>query len=196
MLLSKVPFSLIPGWHMSLHSEIWSMKIICLYLTVVFFFFLSIRKKLISSPWVFLQPLARVVFHLYPVNEIENSFKMKQKILLLISVLLVTFMMCSCTQKEPGSSFRDDSSLQQDKNIAYKQYMENKPTVNFFYADAEALSNTVYEEYIVDESEYTVKIAFSTDKQIKDVNITSLTYEEHGFVVDSVLYTIDKIYEK
>lgn len=82
MLLSKVPFSLIPGWHMSLHSEIWSMKIICLYLTVVFFFFLSIRKKLISSPWVFLQPLARVVFHLYPVNEIENSFKMKQKILL------------------------------------------------------------------------------------------------------------------
>lgn len=118
---------------------------------------------------------------------------MKQKILLLISVMLVAFMMCSCTQKEPGSSFRDDSSLQQDKNIAYKQYMENKPTVNFFYADAEALSNTVYEEYIVDESEYTVKIAFSTDKQIKDVNITSLTYEEHGFVVDSVLYTIDKI---
>lgn len=88
MLLSKVPFSLILGWHMSLHSEIWSMKIICLYLTVVFFF-LSIRKKLISSPWVFLQPLARVVFHLYPVNEIENSFKMKQKILLSYSIKFV-----------------------------------------------------------------------------------------------------------
>jgi len=118
---------------------------------------------------------------------------MKQKILLLISALLVNFMMRGCAQKDPGSSFRDNSSLQQDKNIAYKQYIENKPAVNFFYADAEALSNTVYEEYIVDESEYTVKIAFSTDKHIKDVNITSLKYEEHGFIVDSVLYTIDKI---
>ena len=62
------------------------------------------------------------------------------------------------------------------------------------YACEELLNGGKYQEFIAEDSEYTVKMAFNAEEVLSDVQFFSLGYDEDGnYQVAEILYTLEEI---
>ena len=112
-------------------------------------------------------------------------------------LLLVAVSVCGCGSKEkdvvPSENFRDDVTISQSTDSTSRQ--ETITTLTAEFADSVSLGVGAYMEYIVDDSEYTQKIVFKTDRPVTDVRFSSMFYEGNSFVVSEELYRLDRLNE-
>ena len=115
----------------------------------------------------------------------------------LLFLMLLSISVCSCGSKEkdvvPSENFRDDVTISQSTDSTSRQ--ETITTLTAEFADSVSLGVGAYMEYIVDDSEYTQKIIFKTDRPVTDVSFSSLFYEGNSFVVSEELYRLDRLNE-
>lgn len=68
-----------------------------------------------------------------------------------------------------------------------------KSPITGSFADDALLSSGNYQEHIVDDSEYMVKIAFQAMENLRDVAFTSLQSDGDSYEVTETLYTLDTL---
>ena len=62
------------------------------------------------------------------------------------------------------------------------------------FADEETLSGREYQSFVADSSEFTVNLLFSSSEVLRDVQFSSLGYDDNGaYEVQEYLYTLEEI---
>lgn len=100
---------------------------------------------------------------------------------------IISLMICFClllTACLPSNSPAEADNSAHDSEAVLKAD----------YAGEELLNGGKYQEYIAEDSEYTVKIAFNAEEVLSDVQFFSLGYDEDGnYQLAEILYTIEEI---
>lgn len=79
-------------------------------------------------------------------------------------------------------------------DLDYVRWMGNPPMTAYF-ADILELEEGCYEEFGAEDSEYSVKIAFRANEQMRYISLNALTWEEEGYTTDERLHWISRLEE-
>ena len=79
---------------------------------------------------------------------------------------------------------------------ALETSQEQRPPISVCYAEDLSLQQTVYQEFLVEDSEYTVKLAFRANELLNGVTFSLLDYGEGALAVDQTYVTLHEMAEE
>lgn len=105
----------------------------------------------------------------------------KPTFLIIILAICLCISLTACLASDPSAEAENSTK-------------ETEAVLKADYASEELLKGGKYQEFISEDSEYTVKMAFSSNEVLTDVQFSSLGYDDDGnYQVAEILYTLEEI---
>lgn len=118
---------------------------------------------------------------------------MKRFIFLFCISILSTLVLYACTTKDKKDGFKETTSVQTESVEPSSSGTASVMPITAEFADDALLSSGNYQEYIVDPSEYMVRIAFRAGENLSNVKFTSLQPNGEAVEEAEILYTLDRL---